>query len=233
MPLERSSQAVPAQPRQATERQATDLGRPDAVQLAIASLGALLAGVLYIALPERFSLGPPWLLLAVVAAMMLPSLVAVLGMRSALPYRMARSLALSLVGVLTVALISSVVLLVAQLAHFTAAQILKPAALLWGINILVFAVWYWEIDGDGPVKRQLRAHEAADFLFPQQLGGNLSGWAPGFVDYVFLAFCFATALSPADTPPLTRRGKLLMMAEAVISLMIVVLLVARSINILN
>jgi len=203
------------------------------LQLAIASLGALLIGALYYALPERFSLGPRWLLLVIVAAMMLPTLVAVLGMRTTLPYRMARALALSLVGVLTVALVGSVELLVTQLPHFTAAQILRPAGLLWGINILVFAVWYWEIDGDGPVKRQLREHEAADFLFPQQLGGNPGRWAPGFVDYLFLAFCFATALSPADTPPLTHRGKLLMMAEAVLSLLIIVLLVARSVNILS
>ena len=206
---------------------------PDVVQLAIASLGALLIGALYYALPERFSLGPRWLLLVIVAAMMLPSFVAVVGMRTALPYRMARALALSLVGVLTAALVSSVVLLVTQLPRFSAAQILKPAALLWSINILVFAVWYWEMDGDGPVKRQLRAHEAADFLFPQQQGGNRTRWVPGFVDYLFVAFCFATALSPADTAPLTRRAKALMMVQAVISLLIVVLLIARSVNILN
>ena len=54
---------------------------------------------------------------------------------------------------------------------------------------------------------------------------------PGFVDYLFLAFNFATALSPADTAPLTWRAKLLMMAEALISGTILVLLVARSVNI--
>jgi hypothetical protein len=205
---------------------------PDAPQLAIASVGALLAGALYLALPERYALGPRWLLLVVVAAMLLPSLVAVVVLGTSLPFRVARALALSLVGVLTVALLGSVALLITHLEYFSATEILKPAALLWGINILVFAVWYWEMDGDGPIKRRLHAHEAADFLFPQQQGGNKTRWAPGFVDYLFLAFCFATALSPADTPPLTRRGKLLMMAEAVISLLIIVLLVARSINIL-
>ena len=74
-------------------------------------------------------------------------------------------------------------------------------------------------------------HEAADFQFPQQLGGNTSGWAPDFIDYLFLAFCSATALSPADTMPLTRAAKLLMMCEAIISLLIIVLLVARAVNI--
>jgi uncharacterized membrane protein len=77
----------------------------------------------------------------------------------------------------------------------------------------------------------LAGHQAADFQFPQQVGGNQSKWEAGFIDYLFLAFCFATALSPADTPPLTRRAKLQMMVQALISLVIVVVLIGRSINI--
>ena len=95
----------------------------------------------------------------------------------------------------------------------------------------MFATWYWEIDGGGPRKRLIAGHQAADFQFPQQIGGNTSGWAPGFIDYLFLAFCSATALSPADTMPLARRAKLLMMGEALISLLILFLLVARAVNI--
>jgi uncharacterized membrane protein len=107
---------------------------------------------------------------------------------------------------------------------------LRAGVLLWLSNILVFAVWYWEIDGDGPVHRHQRGHPAADFLFPQQSMDR--PFAPGFVDYLFLAFGFATALSPADTAPLTPRAKLLMMSEALISITIIALLVARSVNIL-
>lgn len=209
------------------------VGQPEAPQLVIASLGTLLAGALYLAMPEKLTLGPRWLLLVVVAAMLVPFAVLVVGMGRSLPFRVARSLALSQAGVLSVALVGSLALLLTHLAILKATDILKPAALLWGINILVFAIWYWEIDGDGPIKRRLRSHEAADFLFPQQVGGNKTKWVPGFIDYLFLAFCFATALSPADTPPLTRRGKLMMMVEAVISLLIIVLLIARSVNILS
>lgn len=57
-------------------------------------------------------------------------------------------------------------------------------------------------------------------------------WMPGFVDYVFLAFCYATTHSPTDMAPLASRAKLLMMAEALLSFAITVLLIARSINIL-
>ncbi|MBF6589656.1 MAG: hypothetical protein IVW57_03875 [Ktedonobacterales bacterium] len=208
--------------------------RPDEAQLVIAAGGALLVGVLYYALPEGLSLGPRWLLLVLVLVLLLPPLVVVVGMRTVLPFRVARGLALVLMGVLAAAQVGSLALLVTHLPRFTrGGQLLGPAGVLWGINVLVFAVWYWEIDGGGPVKRQLKQHEAADFLFPQQLRDNKTHWAPGFVDYLHLAFCFATALSPADVVPLTHRAKLLMMAEALISLLIVVLLVARSVNILS
>jgi uncharacterized membrane protein len=174
------------------------------------------------------------LLFVVEALLLAPLVLAVVVAGRALPYRVARSLALGLLAVLTAALIGSLALMISHISKLNqAGDLLRPAVLLWGINVLVFAVWYWEIDGDGPVKRRLRAHEAADFLFPQQQGGNHSHWVPGFIDYLFLAFCFATALSPADTPPITRRGKLLMMMQALISLVIIVLLVARSVNIIS
>ncbi len=102
---------------------------------------------------------------------------------------------------------------------------------LWVSNVLVFASWYWEVDGDGPVKRHRSGHQAADFQFPQQQGGNRTGWRAGFVDYLFLAFCSATALSPADTMPLTRRAKLLMMVEAMLSMLVLLLIVARFTNV--
>jgi uncharacterized membrane protein len=105
------------------------------------------------------------------------------------------------------------------------------AALLWFFNILVFALWYWELDGGGPWKRHLSGHQAADFLFPQQVSGN--SWVPHFLDYLFLAFTGATALSPADTFPLSRLAKTLMMIEAILSLTVVAVLAARAVNILG
>ncbi len=112
-----------------------------------------------------------------------------------------------------------------------ATNLLRAAALLWSFNILVFALWYWEVDGGGPWKRHLAGHRAADFLFPQQAAGER--WVPHFLDYLFVAFTGATALSPADTYPLTRRAKALMMVEAVLSLMVIGILIARAVNILG
>jgi hypothetical protein len=79
----------------------------------------------------------------------------------------------------------------------------------------------------------MSGHQAADFMFPQQADGNKTGWAPLFIDYVFLAFTASTALSPADTFPLSRPAKLLMMMESILSLIIIVLLAARAVNILG
>lgn len=112
-----------------------------------------------------------------------------------------------------------------------ATNLLRSTALLWFFNILVFALWYWEIDGGGPWKRHLSGHHAADFLFLQQVNG--ASWAPHFLDYLFVAFTGATALSPADTYPLTRRAKVLMMIEAVLALALIGILVARAVNILG
>ena len=109
---------------------------------------------------------------------------------------------------------------------------LRDAALLWIINVATFSVWYWESDGGGPALRHREGHRSGDFLFPQMnLGGGVArGWSPGFFDYVFLAFNTSTAFSPTDTSVLSRRAKVLMMLQALLSLVILAVLVSRAIN---
>jgi len=127
-----------------------------------------------------------------------------------------------LLGVLTLGLVSGMVLLIITVvANKNATILLRSALLLWGSNILVFGLWYWQIDGGGPVKRQQSGSQAADFLFPQQEDGNPTGWIPCFLDYLYLAFTGATALSPADMFPFTHRAKALMMIEVLLSLLVV------------
>lgn len=198
-------------------------------QFLLGSAGGLLVGFAYLLLPAKLILGPNWLLLALNVVLAGPVYVAALF--HPMPHQTARLLRTALTVLLTLALVSSLVLYVIHLSDFQRGlPLLGPAVLLWISNILIFALWYWEVDGDGPVVRHKHGHPASDFLFPQQMRGTT--WKAGFVDYVFLAFCFATALSPADTAPLTARAKLLMMSEAIASLWILVLLVARSVNIL-
>jgi hypothetical protein len=233
----------------AQREQDRELHREIRPQLALAALGALLVGVAYLLLPDSLTVGPNWLLLAIEAVVLLPLTVS--AFFRPLPPTLMRGMRIALQVALTLALLTSLALLVVNLPEFQrGAQVLRPAALLWVSNILIFAVSYWELDGGGPAKRHVRGHQAGDFLFPQYAVPTLESasdhaasakpehparsrrWIPGYVDYLFLAFGFATALSPADTAPLTPRVKLLMMAEALISLTIIVVLIGRSINIL-
>ncbi|GHO46309.1 DUF1345 domain-containing protein [Ktedonospora formicarum] len=199
-----------------------------------AILGTLTLGIIYYFLPARLRFGPEWLLLAIEIIVLLPSVVSLV-LKRRLPHLPARVLSLLILGIVTVALIIGVFSLIITLATYTGKQartLLYSAILLWLFNILVFALWYWEIDGGGPVKRHQAGHQAADLQFPQQVGGNDSGWVPHFMDYLFVSFTAATALSPTDTMPLTRRTKALMMIEALTAMSLIVLLASRAINIL-
>jgi uncharacterized membrane protein len=193
--------------------------------------GALALGLLYLFLPDNLIIGPSWLLLVIEAALILPMLVSWLTPHG-LPHRAIRTLALILLVVTTLALAIGIALLVLTLQGEKGSFLLRSAGILWIFNILVFSLWYFEIDGGGPLKRHLAGPKASDFLFPQYAPGFNSSWMPHFLDYVFLAFTSATALSPADTQPLTRKAKGLMMIEAVFSLVVIVLLAARAVNIL-
>lgn len=196
-----------------------------------AILGILAVGVLYAALPSKLIIGPSWLLLVIEGVLLLPLVVTIVTGRG-LSHSAMRVLILILLGVLTLALAIGVALLLLTLpTNKSAPMLLRSAALLWGSNVLVFGLWYWQLDGGGPVKRHFSGHQATDFMFPQQVNGNTQGWVAHFLDYLFLAFTGATALSPADTFPLTRRAKVLMMAEALLSMTVIVLLAARAVNI--
>jgi hypothetical protein len=150
----------------------------------------------------------------------------------ALSYHTTRTISYLLLGLVTAALAIGVTFLILDLPAYTSGlRLLRSAALLWLLNILVFAFWYWEIDGGGPRQRHEAGHRAADFMFPQQAEGKNENWGAGFFDYLFVAFTGATAFSPTDTFPLTRRAKALMMLEGLLSLAIVVILVSRVANI--
>jgi hypothetical protein len=64
-------------------------------------------------------------------------------------------------------------------------------------------------------------------------GDQDPAWSPGFIDYFYVSFTNATAFSPTDTMPLSAQSKLLMAAEASISLLTVGLVAARAVNILT
>ena len=101
--------------------------------------------------------------------------------------------------------------------------------------MLLFSVWYWEMDRGGPVVRHLDPKALPDFQFPQMENPGLAppGWRPGFVDYLYVSLTNATAFSPTDTMPLTQTAKLVMGVQSVAALVTVGLVVARAVNILG
>jgi hypothetical protein len=203
------------------------------------ALVALLAsGGLYMALPPSLVAGPRWALLAVIVAIVVPTIISHRSGRHSLNHW----LGLTVSAVVTLAMILSLILLVAALpAHKEApSDLLRSAASLWVTNVLVFALWYWRLDAGGPNQRDLNpSHTSGAFLFPQMTmekfstpAGEQSRWSPNFFDYLFVAFNTSTALSPTDAPVMARWAKLLMMVQATISLAVIVLLAARAVNIL-
>ncbi|MBP6913343.1 MAG: hypothetical protein KBC00_01910 [Candidatus Levybacteria bacterium] len=114
--------------------------------------------------------------------------------------------------------------------------ILLDALIIWLSSLLVFSLWYWIVDRNGPVARELAENETRyDLLFPQYQS-KIPGWdnfKPKFLDYVFFSFFTSTGFSPADTLPLTKRVKLLMMMEATISLIIIGMVASRAISLIQ
>jgi hypothetical protein len=201
-----------------------------------AIIAILADACLYLALPPALSVGPPWLLLAVVVFLLIPIVIAHWRGNMAIT----RALTLVANGVITAAMIASLAFLIEGLPkHREASEaLLRSAVGLWLTNILVFALWYWRLDGGGPHERaRPKGMLNSAFLFPQMLQqaeGRKAhmDWSPEFVDYLFLAFNSSTAFSPTDTAVLTRGAKLGMMAQSLISLTIIVLIAARAVNIL-
>ncbi len=218
-----SSEAMPTS--------ASDAVEEHVVPSVAALVGILLTGLLYLVFPPNVLIGPNWLLLVVEAVFVVPLLIDILTAWD-LSHTARRIFVLVPLGISSLALVLGVALLLLTLpTDKHATNLLRSAVLLWSFNILIFALWYWELDGGGPWKRHLSGHHAADFLFTQQANGK--SWAPHFLDYLFLAFTAATALSPADTNPLTHTAKALMLLEAALSLTIIGLLIGRAVNILG
>jgi hypothetical protein len=150
-----------------------------------------------------------------------------------------RAAGLALVTAASVAVAWSAWTLVWRLLHGTATsdpvELLLNGGGIWLMNVIVFALWYWELDRGGPAARASARKIHPDFLFSQMTVPELvrRDWEPGFVDYLYLSFTNATAFSPTDTLPLSRWAKLAMMFQSLISLVTVALVVARAVNILQ
>ena len=203
-----------------------------------ALMAAMAVGILYYVIPNQLTVGPGWLLLVLTASLFAASFF----FHRASNVRLNDGFSYAGMAVITLALVASLSLLIMRLPGHKdqPVELLRAAGALWVSNILVFASWYWRLDGGGPNEREKRGgHIDGAFLFPQmlmdqgqkrQMGEEF--WSPGFVDYLFIAFNTSTAFSPTDVPVLSRWAKAMMIVQSLISLATVVLLAARAVNIL-
>lgn len=146
-----------------------------------------------------------------------------------------RVVILALIAVVLLANVSSLALVLQALfstGKNDAAHLLLAAADIYITNIAMFALFYWEMDNGGPGARRANDSANRDFLFPQQNMTLKHVWYPTFFDYLYVSTTNGTAFSPTDTLPLTRRAKLLMSLQAIASLLLVVLVTARAVNVL-
>jgi uncharacterized membrane protein len=193
--------------------------------------------LLNLGLSKEVLVGPRWLLPGV-EAVLLAVLVVLAPRRATTHSRGRRRLALCVIGLVSLTSIVTLGLLVHFLVNggkVGGHQLVVSGALAWLTNVLLFAVWYWELDRGGPVARFLEPERPPDFQFPQLENPQLAppGWRPGFVDYLYTSLTNATAFSPTDTMPLTPIAKTLMGIQGLASLVTIGLVVARAVNILG
>lgn len=202
-----------------------------------AFVAVVVALVLQLVLPERFILGPRYILPAL-EALLLFALMATSPSRPVRHSMTRRTAAIAMVALTSLANAGSLLLVVRMLlkgSKVGGEELIFSALNIFLTNIIVFGLWYWELDFGGPVARYLVTSCYPDFLFPQYDVTKVAppDWRPTFIDYFYVSLTNATAFSPTDTLPLTQRAKLLMGTQSLISLLTVALVAARAVNILS
>jgi len=189
-------------------------------------------------LPVRIRLLPTWAPLVVAIATVAPMMAVMMAPTSASWARIERGVALLFaVFAATVAVAALAMLVHAMVARpeIRGLNLLTSSVAVWAVNILLFSLVYWQVDRGGPTARARGVTVMPDWLFPHQGAGRdvPPDWRPSYVDYFFLGFATATAFSPTDALPLTARAKLLMVVESTISLVTIVMVAGRAVNILR
>jgi uncharacterized membrane protein len=192
---------------------------------------------LQLSLSEQVTAGPTWLLPSLEGALLI-GLVIVSPHPNVRHSRFRRHVAIGMIGFVSAANIVSLVELCNRLltgGKENGHALILSGIALWCTNVLLFGLWYWEVDRGGPAARIRGEHDWPDFLFPQMSDPRWAppDWRPSLIDYLYVSLTNATAFSPTDTMPLTPVAKWLMSAQSIASLVTVGLVVARAVNILG
>jgi uncharacterized membrane protein len=192
------------------------------VQVAI-----LVVVFLQLILDSRLSFGPKYLLAGIELFLLFTLMIVA---QSAVSLKLRRTFAILLIALVTIGNFVSLLLVIASLLNdsqaFSGTGLLVSAFSIFITNIIVFGLWYWEMDFR-------RSDTPQDFLFPQDNMKKEIEWSPSFIDYLYLAFVNGTSFSGTDSVALTPRAKSLMAIQALISLVIVVLVTARAVSIIS
>jgi hypothetical protein len=199
----------------------------------------LVAIVLTTLLPKELRPGPVWLAPSLEGLLLLALILRDPG-RISERSPLLRVLSVGLVSLLVLAALLSTSLLVSELIHGgkltnSANELLGAGASVWISTNIAFSLLYWELEGGGASERLFHARRYPDIAFPQDLSPEIAppGWKPRYVDFLYLGFTNATALSPTDAMPLVPWAKLTMTLQSVISLVILGLVIARAVNVFS
>ncbi len=232
-----SSGAVPGAPERIGGRDVFAEPRWPVALAILTFIGISVA--LRVAVPDRESLGPHWLVPGIEFGL-LACLVAADPVHILRRRRWLRRISIALVFALAAATLLSTVILIRDLiiggkVTNQASSLLASGALIWLGNVLVFSLIYWLLDSGGPVARYLGERAYPDFAFSQQMSPELAppGWRAEYADYLILGLTTSTAFSPTDVMPMTSWAKLTMALQSIVSLCVVGLVIARAVNVFS
>ena len=191
-----------------------------------------------VAIPRNYTVVPRWPLL-VLEGLLLVALLAINPRVMTRRTRFGSYLTWVLLGAITLDNTLSAVLLDARIisgeVSNNAAVLLGSGAAIFVTNIIVFGIWYWELDRGGPFARHEGERPYPDFMFPQMATPNVAkpDWRPTFVDYLYVSVTNVMAFSPTDTMPLARWAKAMMTLQAMVALSTAALVISRAVNVLG
>lgn len=202
-----------------------------------AQITILIAILLGLALPERLTIGPTWLMPAL-ETLLLAAFVVTTPRPPLRANPRRRYLRLAHVGLVSAVNVVALFLLIDVLLNggrSDAKPLLLAGADLWVTAVLLFAIWFWELDRGGPVRRMLTDDRDPDFVFPQMeerdfFAGD-EGWRPGMDDYLYLSLSNAASFTPPEnTVPLTPSARLLLGLQTLASLTTLTVILSYAIN---
>jgi hypothetical protein len=194
--------------------------------------------LLSLALPDELTVGPPWLLPAV-EGVLFAALIATTprGHRREPPRR--RQLRIGLVSLMSAGNTASLVFLArygVDTQQVDGHTLLGGGIILWVAAVLLFALWYWEMDRGGPIERVAEPETGVDFVFPLMQEGPWSrdGWLPRMPDFLYLSFVNAATFAPPESHfPITTIAKFVLALQGLGALVTDTLIVARAVNLLG